>query len=263
MQLEYWVVDAFTDRVFAGNPAAVVLPAAPLPDSLMQSIAAENNLSETAFAVPEQDGFRLRWFTPTVEVDLCGHATLATSFVLAGQGHAGPFRFHTRSGVLTASVSESGIELDFPARPFEVIEAPEGLEEALGTKPVAVFRSASLVAVLADAGEVASLRPDLRRVAALPGGNLIVTAQGGQGADVTSRFFAPGYGIDEDPVTGSLHTQVVPYWADKLGRDALICHQASARGGTLHCTMAGDRVRMRGTAILYAHGTMFLPDGHG
>ena len=262
--LPYWVVDAFTNRLFAGNPAAVVLPDGPLPDALMQRIAAENNLSETAFAVPEGgDHWRLRWFTPTVEVDLCGHATLATSFILASQGHAGPFRFHTRSGVLTATVLDDTIELDFPARPFHAISAPDGLAAALGAHPVAVLQSADLVAVLGSAAETAALRPDQAAIARLPGGAVVVTAAGGQDADITSRYFAPAYGIDEDPVTGSLHTQVVPYWVEKLGRNPLACHQASARGGTMRCELRGDRVRLRGTAVLYASGQLRLSAADG
>ncbi len=261
MKLAYWVVDAFTDRTFSGNPAAVVLPDAALSDELMQSIAAENNLSETAFAVPEADGYRLRWFTPTVEVDLCGHATLATSFVLARSGHAGPFRYHTRSGVLTASVSGAEIELDFPAHPFARVSTPDGLAAALGAEPLEVVQSARLVAVLASPAQVAALRPDVAAIAARFDGAVAVTAAGGvDGADITSRYFAPGYGIDEDPVTGSLHTQLVPYWAETLGKTMLVCHQASARGGMMTCTLAGERVRLRGAAVLYASGKMHLPD---
>ncbi len=260
MKLRYWVVDAFTDRLFAGNPAAVVLPDAPLPDALMQAIAAENNLSETAFAVPEQDGFRLRWFTPTLEVELCGHATLATSFVLALQGHAGPFTYHTRSGVLTARLHGGEIELDFPARRFADIPPPEGLEAALGAKPIRTLWAADLIAVLDSAATVAGLKPDIAAIARLPGGAVIVTAEGGRGADITSRYFAPAYGIDEDPVTGALHTQVVPFWAAERGRTTLVCHQASARGGFMTCTLAGERVRIRGTARLYAHGELCLPE---
>jgi PhzF family phenazine biosynthesis protein len=256
--LSYWVVDAFTDTLFSGNPAAVVLPEAALPDALMRQIAAENNLSETAFAVPEGDGYRLRWFTPTVEVDLCGHATLATSFVLKMLGGAGPFRFHTRSGSLTAQVIGDDIELDFPAYGHSEIPAPAGLAEALGIEPVLTLQSADLVAVLPDAASVAVLQPDIAAIARLPGGAVIVTAQGGDNADITSRYFAPAYGIIEDPVTGSLHTQVVPYWAQRLGREKLFCHQASGRGGRMICTVAGDRVLLRGTATLYASGTMHL-----
>jgi PhzF family phenazine biosynthesis protein len=250
----YWIVDAFTDRVFAGNPAAVVLPDAPLPDAVMQSIAAENNLAETAFAFPDADGFHLRWFTPTVEVDLCGHATLATSFVLDLLGIAGPYRFRTRSGLLTAAVSAGNITLDFPARAHQTISAPEGLAAALGAPPVAVLQSADLIAVLASPEAVRDLRPSMDAILALPGGALIVTAQGGEDADITSRYFAPGYGIAEDPVTGALHTQVVPYWAEILGRSTLRCYQASARGGWLMCENAPPRVRLAGTAVLYAQG---------
>ncbi len=261
MKLAYWVVDAFTDRVFSGNPAAVVLPEAALPDALMQQVAAENNLSETAFAVPEADGYRLRWFTPTVEVDLCGHATLATSFVLANQGHAGPFRYHTRSGLLTAAVSGAEIELDFPAHPFAPVATPDGLAQALGAEPLEVVQSSRLVAVLPSPEQVTAVRPDFAAIARQFDGAVAVTAAGGvDGADVTSRYFAPGYGIDEDPVTGSLHTQVVPYWAEKLGKQTLVCRQASARGGVMTCTMAGERVHLRGTAVLYARGEMHLPE---
>jgi PhzF family phenazine biosynthesis protein len=256
MPLSYWVVDAFTDRVFTGNPAAVLLPEAALPDALMRSIAAENNLSETAFAVAEDSGWHLRWFTPTVEVDLCGHATLATAFVLAHLGHTGPFRFRTRSGILTASLSGGRIVLDFPARAYAPIAAPAGLVAALGAIPSLVLQSADLIAVLETAAAVHDLLPDITGVAALPGGAVIVTAAGGHGVDITSRYFAPAYGINEDPVTGALHTQVVPYWAARLGRPQLVCRQASARGGTLWCEHRGDRVLMAGTAVLYASGTI-------
>jgi PhzF family phenazine biosynthesis protein len=259
MQLPYWVVDAFTDRVFTGNPAAILLPEQALPDALMQSIAAENNLSETAFAVREAEGWHLRWFTPTVEVDLCGHATLATAFVLQQNGFAPPFSFRTRSGRLAAEAHDGRIVLDFPARPWTEIPAPPGLAAALGITPIAVLQSADLIAVLPDAITVRDLRPDIAKVAALPGGAVIVTAAGGENADITSRYFAPGYGIAEDPVTGSLHTQVVPYWAATLGRTTLSCHQASARGGMMWSELRGDRLRMAGDAVLYASGTLNVP----
>jgi PhzF family phenazine biosynthesis protein len=257
--LPYWIVDAFTDQLFSGNPAAVVLPDKFPADALMQQIAAENNLSETAFAVAEGDDYRLRWFTPTVEVDLCGHATLATSFVLAHQGKSGPFLFHTRSGLLTSKVEGDKIQLDFPSRGYEEIDAPYGLTEAIGIAPVRVLQSADLIAVLPDAAAVASLKPRLPLIKSLPGGALIVTAAGGDGVDIISRYFAPGYGIDEDPVTGSLHTQVVPYWANELGKTTLLCRQASARGGTMTCVHRGSRVEMTGTATLYASGRIRLP----
>jgi len=259
--LPYWIVDAFTDRLFAGNPAAVVLPEKFPADALMQQIAAENNLSETAFAVPEGEDFRLRWFTPTVEVDLCGHATLATAFVLAHQGKGAGFRFHTRSGLLTATAEGDLLRLDFPARAFRPADAPAGLAEALGAVPLHVVQSADLIAIMPDAATVAALRPDMARIRSLPGGAVIVTAAGGEGVDITSRYFAPGHGIDEDPVTGALHTQVVPYWAEQLGRTELSCRQASARGGHMMCALRGDRVHMSGTAVLYASGRLRVPDG--
>jgi PhzF family phenazine biosynthesis protein len=257
--LPYWIVDAFTDQLFAGNPAAVVLPEKFPADALMQQIAAETNLSETAFAVPEGDEYRLRWFTPTVEVDLCGHATLASAYILAHVGKGSAFRFHTRSGLLTADVEGDSITLDFPGRPFQETEAPSGLAGALGVEPVSVLQSADLVAVLRSPAEVAALKPDFARIRALPGGAVIVTAAGGNDADITSRYFAPAYGIDEDPVTGSLHTQVVPYWAQKLGRSRLACHQASVRGGRMMCELRGDRVLMSGTAVLFASGRLRVP----
>ncbi len=259
MSTPFWVVDAFTTRVFAGNPAAVLLPETPLPDATMQAIAAENNLSETAFAVREGGGFHLRWFTPTVEVDLCGHATLATSFVLNALGMPGPYRFRTRSGILTAAVDGGRITLDFPARAYRDIVAPPGLRAITGTTLRTVLQSADLIAVLDSAEAVRALRPVQADILALPGGGLIVTAEGGVGADLTSRYFAPAYGIPEDPVTGALHTQVIPYWAATLGRTSFICHQASARGGMMHCTLQGDRVLMVGEAVLYAKGEVFLP----
>ena len=257
MSLTYWMVDAFTGRVFSGNPAAVILPEAPVPDALMQAIAAENNLSETAFAVREGQGYHLRWFTPTVEVDLCGHATLATAFVLTLLGTAGPFHFRTRSGQLIAHAQDGRITLDFPARAHHEIAAPAGIAEALGANPLQVLQSADLIAVLDSAETVRALRPDSAAIARLPGGACIVTAQGGEGVDITSRYFAPAYGIVEDPVTGSLHTQVVPYWAKQLAKTTLHCHQASARGGSMVCTLMDERVLMSGEAVLYAKGEIF------
>ncbi|MEJ0049574.1 MAG: PhzF family phenazine biosynthesis protein [Rhodospirillales bacterium] len=260
MHLPYWIVDAFTDRIFAGNPAAVLLPEVPLSVGLMRYIAAENNLSETAFAVREADQWHLRWFTPTVEVDLCGHATLATAFVLRREGFTPPFRFRTRSGLLSAEDQDGLIVLDFPARAHKEIAEPAGLMEALRDAPTRVLQSADLIAVLRSPEAVRDVKPDIDRIARLPGGSLIVTAAGGRNADNTSRYFAPRYGIAEDPVTGALHTQVVPYWARVLGKTTLTCHQASARGGTMQCELREGRVRMAGAAVLYASGTIHLPN---
>ncbi len=256
----FWHVDAFTDRIFAGNPAAVMILEDRLPDAVMQRVAAEHHLSETAFARREGNAWRLRWFTPTVEVDLCGHATLATAFVLARIGEPGPFRFLTRSGELRASVRGHEIELDFPARSAWKTVLPAGLAAAVGAPIVAELQSADPIAVLEDAAAVRALTPDIAAIAA-HGGSLIVTAAGGEEADVTSRYFAPGYGIAEDPVTGSLHTQIVPYWAERLGQSTLRCVQASARGGRMVCRFEAGRVFMTGTAALYAQGVAEVEGG--
>ncbi len=259
MKLAYHIVDAFADRVFAGNPAAVIRLDRFLPAELMQSIAAENNLSETAFVVAEGNDWNLRWFTPAIEVELCGHATLATAFVLDSLGVAAPWRFHTLSGVLTVTSEDGRLVLDFPAWPSRRVPAPVGLAEALGATPVEVHEARDWICVFTDAATVASLRPDHARILALPGGRVIATAAGGDGVDVTSRYFAIKAGIAEDPVTGAAHTQLVPFWAARLGRSDLVCRQASARGGTLWCSLTGDRVRMGGTGVLYARGEILLP----
>jgi len=235
MSLAYWVVNAFvTGSAFSGNPASVMVTDHALPAELMQQIAAQNNLAETAFVVPKADGYDLRWFTPGVEVKLCGHATLASAFVLRLIGDRGPYFFDTLSGRLSAEAQAERIVLDFPGTLPSAASEPEGLAEALGVKPVAVLRAQYWIAVLESAAAIRELKPDIAAIGRLPGGMLIVTAPGGEdGADVTSRFFAPGVGIDEDPVTGSMHTQIVPYWAGVLGRNELVCRQASARGGVL------------------------------
>lgn len=255
--LPLYIVDAFADRPFAGNPAAVVPLDAWLPDQVLQGIAAEHNLSETAFIVAEPAGLHLRWFTPTIEVALCGHATLATAFVLATErGLAPPFAFRTRSGELRVTREGDHYVLDFPADPPARAEPPTGLAEALGASPREVWKARDWIAVFDDAEAVRALAPDHARVAALPGedARLIATAPGDAGADVVSRYFAAKIGIPEDPVTGAAHVQLVPFWAARLGTDRLTCVQASRRGGTLHCRRAGERVLMGGVARLYARG---------
>lgn len=254
MRLVQYVVDAFTDRVFAGNPAAVVLAEADLSETLMRSIAAENNLSETAFVRADADGWPLRWFTPTAEVPLCGHATLATAAALADRGHAGPFRFETASGRLTVTVEDGLFTLDFPAWAVAPAEAPEGLAAALGAAPLEVHRGRDWICVFASPAEVEALTPDHGRIAALAGERVIATAAGGEGVDVTSRYFAAKVGVPEDPVTGVAHTQLVPFWAARLGRTALLCRQASRRGGLLRCELVGDRVRLGGRAAIFSRG---------
>ena len=255
-------VDAFTDQPFAGNPAAVCLLAGPARDDWMQRVAGEMNLSETAFLYPQSDGFNLRWFTPTVEVDLCGHATLASAHVLREGGRVGPddvVRFHTRSGLLTARYDGDWIELDFPADPARPIDPPPGLLEALGVgSPRYVGRSGTdiLVEVESEAA-LRAVTPDLRRLREIAARGVIVTARPASSAcDFVSRFFAPAVGIDEDPVTGSAHCCLGPYWADRLGRDDLVGFQASARGGTVRVRRAGARVRLGGQAVTVLRGEL-------
>ena len=256
MQLPIFQVDAFTSRVFAGNPAAVCPLDAWLEDELMQSIATENNLSETAFLVPRDGGYRIRWFTPAVEVDLCGHATLAAAFVVKQflDRDAGVIELESRSGPLGVRCEDERFVLDFPAWPGEPIEAPAKLIEALGASPVEVVDAPYWMAVLESEAQVRALRPEFARLAQLAKA-VIVTAPGDE-VDFVSRFFAPTYGIDEDPVTGSAHCTLVPYWSRKLGRRELAARQVSARGGELRCVDRGERVDIAGEAALYLRGTI-------
>jgi len=248
-------VDAFTDRPFHGNPAGVCLLDAARDDAWMQSVAAEMNLAETAFVVPQADGFSLRWFTPTLEVDLCGHATLATAHALWQTGRLAQgdeARFHTRSGLLTATRRGGLIELDFPATPADAAPAfLDGLADALGAAPVWTGRSLFyLMAVVATAAEVRALQPDLMKVSELPARGVIVTAAADDGVhDFVSRFFAPALGVPEDPVTGSAHCALAPYWAERKGTSRLLGYQASARGGTVRVEVVGSRVRLAGHAV--------------
>lgn len=264
--MDLYVVDAFTDQPFAGNPAAVVPLERPAPEAWMQSVAAEMNLSETAFLHPADAGaWALRWFTPAVEVDLCGHATLASAHTLYESGRAGrdaPLAFNTKSGRLTVASRGAGYAMDFPATPPAEAPIPDGLAEVLGEAPLWYGRSRfDGFAVVGGEAAVRGLRPDLTAVAALGTRGLIVTAQAAAGRPyrVASRFFAPGAGVAEDPVTGSAHCAVGPYWAARLGVDRLVCHQASARGGTLEVTVAGERVTLAGEAVTVVRGTLLVP----
>ncbi len=251
-------VDAFTDVAFRGNPAAVCLLDAAADDGWMQSVATEMNISETAFVVPRADrDFDLRWFTPTREIELCGHATLASAHVLFGLGRVGRadgrVAFHTMSGVLTCTGIGDRIEMDFPAAVPIAGATPSGLFEALGiADAVAVGESANrwhVVEVDASA-DAANLDPDFTALAGIGSGAVIVTARSdAAGIDIVSRVFVPGAGINEDPVTGSAHCTLAPYWAERLGRTELVAYQASARGGTLYCRLAGDRVFLAGSAV--------------
>ena len=248
------VVDAFAERPFEGNPAAVCVLDAPAPEDWMRGLAREMNLSETAFLTPGDDGaFDLRWLTPTLEVDLCGHATLASAHVLFETGRVqDEARFDTRSGRLTVrSSGERSYIMDFPATPPEAA-AIDGLAEAIGADAVWTGRSRfDLFAVLGSEAEVRATDPDLRAVEALGHRGLIVTARADEGSDVdaVSRYFAPAFGVDEDPVTGSAHCVIGPYWAAQLGKEEVACYQASARGGRVDVRVEGDRVALTGSAI--------------
>lgn len=256
--MEYRVVDAFTERPFAGNPAAVLVLDEPYDQAWAQRVAAEFNLAETAFTRPLADGTReLRWFTPEIEVDLCGHATLATAHVLAELGVEGPYRFSSRSGPLTVTAEGGRLWLDFPARPAEEIDIPDGLAEALGVEPLWVGRGGTddLLVEVADEAIVRALDPNLYVLRDIPARGVIVTAPGTE-YDMVSRFFAPGAGVPEDPVTGSAHTVLAPFWAERLGRTELTAHQASARGGDLLLRVRGDRIIIGGHAVSVATGDL-------
>ena len=261
MGLRITQVDAFTDTPFAGNPAAVCLLPAPRDEGWMQKVAREMNLSETAFLVPEADGYALRWFTPAVEVALCGHATLASAHVLWEDGHlpAGrQARFHTKSGLLTGDRAGDWIELDFPAKREEPAVPPAGLAEALGAAPKYVGRSQFDYLVEVD-GEatVRGLQPDHRALAALPVRGVIVTARADSpGYDFVSRFFAPGSGVAEDPVTGSAHCALGPFWQSRLGKRELVAYQASPRGGVVRVRVDGERVKLGGKAVTILRGEL-------
>jgi predicted PhzF superfamily epimerase YddE/YHI9 len=255
-------IDAFTDQVFGGNPAAVMPLDGWLDDDTLQSIAAENNLSETAFFVPngETGNFGLRWFTPKLEVDLCGHATLASSYFIFNHLHPelNELNFDTESGRLKVTKEDDLLVLDFPARVPVPAPLPDGFVGAIGHEPSAFLKSIKNLAVFDDAATVLGMEPDFSYVADLDGDGLIITAPGND-CDFVSRYFAPHAGINEDPVTGSAHCTAVPYWADRLGKNELHARQVSERGGELFCELSGDRVRMAGKAVLYMKGEIFLP----
>ncbi len=258
-------VDAFTDKPFAGNPAAVCILSKPRDDAWMQSVAQEMNLSETAFLYQQSDGFSLRWFTPTVEVSICGHATLASAHVLWETGLLSPkeqARFHTRSGLLTATRSDGGIEMDFPASPERPAEAPPGLTEALGVTPEYVGRNEFDYLLQVDSEEtVRELAPDFGLLSNVHTRGVMVTAQADSAEyDFVSRFFAPGSGIDEDPVTGSAHCCLGPFWEGRLGKSEFIAYQVSQRGGIVRVRVAGERVYLGGNAVTVLRGKLVDPD---
>ena len=261
MSLRITQVDAFTDTPFAGNPAAVCLLPAPRDEGWMQSVAREMNLSETAFLVRQADGYALRWFTPAVEVALCGHATLASAHVLWEDGHlpsAQQARFHTKSGLLTGDRVGEWIELDFPAKREEPAPSPDGLAEALGAAPKYVGRNQFDYLVEVD-GEatVRDLTPNHAALATLPVRGVIVTSRASSsGYDFVSRFFAPGSGVPEDPVTGSAHCALGPFWQSRLGKTDFVAYQASPRGGVVRVRVLGERVKLGGKAITVLRGEL-------
>ena len=262
MSLRIIQVDAFTAEPFAGNPAAVCLLPAPRDAAWMQRVAREMNLSETAFLVRRgPNEFDLRWFTPTVEVELCGHATLASAHALVEGGELEPglpVRFHTLSGVLTAIVAGDWIELDFPATPDEPAPPPAGLAEALGASPRYVGKSRfDYLVELESEAVVKALAPDHARLRTVGARGVMVTSLASTaGWDFVSRFFAPGSGVDEDPVTGSAHCCLTPFWSRRLGRTEFVARQVSARGGTLRVKLDGDRVKLRGQAVTVMRGEL-------
>ena len=255
MKLPIFQVDAFASRGLRGNPAAVVILEAWLDDALLQRIAEENNLSETAFVIPKGEVFPLRWFTPEIEVQLCGHATLATAHVLFGNGQAAgdTVAFATRSGILRVGRRGDLLELDFPALPAAPTEAPRALLEGLGTQPAEVLLAKNFLAVFGSEAEVRGLGPRFDRLRELGTTGVIATAPG-ESCDFVSRFFGPGVGVDEDPVTGSAHCTLVPFWSRRLGKSKLLGRQVSARGGELYCENRGDRVGIAGYVRDYLSG---------
>jgi PhzF family phenazine biosynthesis protein len=259
MQLRQFQVNAFTDQCFSGNPAAVVPLERWLDAGLLQAIAHENNLSETAFFVPEADGFALRWFTPTQEVDLCGHATLAAAHVLLEcLGHSGEaLQFSTRSGCLTVRRQGERLQLDLPMCVPLPCAVPAGLADALGQVPLEVLSGHDYIVVLESADVVQALRPSMALLMSLDLDGVIVTAPGSD-CDFVSRYFVPKQGIPEDPVTGSAHCQLAPFWGGRLGKQRLNARQLSQRGGQMACELAGDRVLLSGSAVLFMDGTMHL-----
>lgn len=254
-------VDAFTKGAFTGNPAAVCVPDAWLPDGIMQKIAAENNLAETAFIIPDGNDWKIRWFTPLVEVDLCGHATLASGYVVLNQlkPGSGNVTFHSlHSGTLIVSSKGEMLELDFPTDTLTACSLPVVIKESLGISPVESYMGRSDYLVLLDSeAEVLNVRPDFKRLASADGRGVIVSAAGTD-VDFVSRFFAPQAGIDEDPVTGSAHTTLTPFWSARLGKTVMNAQQLSARGGYLECILKGDRTLIAGGASLFLKGVIYV-----
>jgi len=261
MEFTQYQVDAFTAELFTGNPAAVVPLDEWLSDDVMQSIAAENNLSETAFFVPEADGFYIRWFTPKGEVDLCGHATLASAYVLFNmRGYKKDrIQFDSRSGILTVSQNNEWLTMDFPAQPPVPCDVPEEIFQAFHAAPIECLKSEDLMVVFEHEKDILSANPKFDQLLKLDLRGVIITAKSDRW-DFVARFFAPKHGIPEDPVTGSAYTQLAPYWASKIGPKRFRVKQVSSRGGELTCELVGDRVHISGQAIKFLEGKISLAD---
>jgi PhzF family phenazine biosynthesis protein len=260
MKLKIYQVDAFAEHVFEGNPAAVIPLGNWLPDEIMQKIAMENNLSETAFFVPVENGFHIRWFTPLAEVDLCGHATLASAHVLFNHLNytENEIRFDSRSGILKVKKEQDLIILNFPASKLTTIEIPENLKNAFNHKPVKSLKGRDdIMLIFENEEQITQLKPDFQQILESKTRGIIVTAKS-ENYDFVSRFFAPAVGVNEDPVTGSAHTMLIPYWSKELGKNELIAKQVSARGGALHCKNLGERVEIGGKAVTYLVGEINL-----
>lgn len=259
MKIPIYQIDAFTSRIFSGNPAAVCPLKRWLEDSLLQAIAQENNLSETAFFVPEKNGYHIRWFTPVAEVDLCGHATLATAFVIFThlEQSSAEIIFRSRSGSLTVVQEKGLLSMDFPSQPPVPCKAPKALIDGLRREPVEVLRSEDYVAVFSGENDIVDLHPDMGMLRKLDLRGVMVTAKGSN-VDFVSRFFAPKFGVDEDPVTGSAHCALIPYWAGRLNKKNLHAHQVSERGGELFCKDCGDRVSISGRAVTFMEGSITI-----
>jgi PhzF family phenazine biosynthesis protein len=251
--MRQYVVDAFTDKVFGGNPAAVCVMDEWLPEETMMQITRENNLSETAFAVKEGPNYKLRWFTPGGEIDLCGHATLATAYIITNfiEPETTEVRFQTLSGLLVVVKKGDLLEMDFPSYELKRVDVTEAMVEAIGVRPLEAYMGRDLLCILESEEEVRNLNPNQKKVSELDGLLLQVTAQGKE-FDCVSRSFAPKCNVPEDPVCGSGHCHIIPFWANRLGKNNLVAYQASSRCGTLYCEYQGDRVKMSGKAALYS-----------
>ena len=258
--MRYFVVDAFADALFRGNPAGVCLLDAWLEEDVMQEIAAENNLSETAFVVKREGYYDLRWFTPEIEMDLCGHATLASAFVVSQFLDPGidSMEFRTKSGPLFVKKIDDLFELDFPSRKPQKIQVTAEMEQALGVSVLEAHKARDTLLLLENEEQVKNLQPDLNLILSLPDCFAVIVTAKGESADFVSRFFGPGGGVPEDPVTGSAHSTLIPFWAQRLNKDEMTAKQLSKRGGTLYCKNQGDRVKISGRAVLYLQGEILL-----